>query len=40
MIINITEGLFMEKHVTTVLTAIAAGLTGQGRAVSTGRRAA
>jgi len=40
MIINITEGLFMEKHVTTVLTAIAAGLTCEGRAVSTGRRAA
>jgi O-antigen ligase len=39
MVINIMEGLFMEKHITTVLTAIAAGLTVQGRAVSTDRRA-
>ncbi len=35
MIINITEGLFMEKHITTVLIAIAVGLTVQGRAAST-----
>jgi O-antigen ligase len=31
MIINITEGLFMEKHITTVLTAIAAGLAFQAK---------
>ena len=29
MIINITEGLLMEKHITTVLTAMAAGLAFQ-----------
>jgi exopolysaccharide production protein ExoQ len=32
MVINITEGLLMEKHVTTVLAAIAAGLAFQGKA--------
>jgi O-antigen ligase len=31
MVINITEGLFMEKHITTVLVAIAAGIAFQGR---------
>jgi exopolysaccharide production protein ExoQ len=36
MVINITEGLFMEKHITTVLTAIAAALTVQSRTSSAG----
>jgi O-antigen ligase len=40
MIINITEGLFMEKHITTVLMAIAAGLTVQRNATSGSRNAA
>jgi len=40
MIINITEGLFMEKHITTVLMAIAAGLTVQRNPTSGSRNAA
>lgn len=40
MVINITEGLFMAKHITTVLVAIAAGLTVRDRATSASRPSA